>query len=86
MSPARRRPPRPDPGLPPPPPPLDQDEELVTTAEVAAVFGKSLVTVSHWVRSGRIRAIRTPGGQYRFRLSEVLADLAGHPAEQGQEQ
>jgi excisionase family DNA binding protein len=72
--------------LPTPPPPLDQAEELVTTAEVAAVFGKSLVTVSHWVRSGKVRAIRTPGGQYRFRLSEVLADLAGHPPEQDEQQ
>lgn len=75
MSPARRRPPRPDPGLPPAPPPLTELEELVTTAEVAAVFGKSADTIERLAAAGRIRSIRTPGKQYRFRLSEVLADL-----------
>lgn len=52
-------------------------EELVTSAELAAIFGRNTDTVRRWVKTGRIRAIRNPGGgQLRFRLSDVLQDLA----------
>lgn len=55
----------------------DEREELITSRELAAVFGCHQSTVSQWVKRGRIRAIRTPGGNYRFLLSQVLADLSG---------
>ncbi|MGI8886360.1 MAG: helix-turn-helix domain-containing protein [Gaiellaceae bacterium] len=47
-------------------------ERLLSSREVAASFGVSLETVQHWVRVGRLRAIRVgPHGRYRFRESDV---------------
>ena len=47
------------------------EDRLLTTAEVAAIFRVDPKTVSTWARVGRIRSIRTPGGHRRFRESEV---------------
>ncbi len=52
-------------------------DELLTPAEVAALFRVSPKTVTRWARSGRITAIRTLGGHRRFRASEVRAILEG---------
>lgn len=46
-------------------------ERLLTRDEVATVFQVKARTVTAWARSGRIPATRTPGGQYRFRESDV---------------
>ena len=49
-----------------------QDEEtLLTPAEVAAMFRVNPKTVTRWARAGKISAIRTLGGHRRFRASEV---------------
>jgi excisionase family DNA binding protein len=54
----------------------DADEELLSSGEVARRIGVSVNTVGAWVRRGWLKpAIRTAGGQYRFRMSEVLRDL-----------
>lgn len=55
-------------------PPSDR---LLTPGEVAALFRVDSKTVSRWATAGRIGSIRTPGGQRRFRESEVRALLAG---------
>ena len=53
-------------------------ERLLTPAEVAALFRVDVKTVGRWARKDpRITTIRTPGGHYRFRESEILAILAG---------
>jgi excisionase family DNA binding protein len=44
---------------------------FLSRSEVARLFGVSTSTVTRWARSGLIQALRTPGGQYRFREDEV---------------
>jgi excisionase family DNA binding protein len=45
--------------------------ELLTSAEVASLFGVDRRTVVLWAKRGRIPALRTPGGQHRFRADEI---------------
>ena len=44
---------------------------LLTSAEVAALFGVDRRTVVLWAKRGRLPALRTPGGQHRFRTDEI---------------
>jgi excisionase family DNA binding protein len=55
------------------------DGELLTSAEVASLFGVDRRTVVLWAKRGRIPALRTPGGQHRFRAEEIrrLLDMGG---------
>lgn len=43
--------------------------------EVAECFGVAVSTVRNWEKAGRITAIRTPGGQRRFRRTDIEALL-----------
>jgi excisionase family DNA binding protein len=49
---------------------LDHDP-LLTSDEVAGLFGVEPKTVTRWAAAGRIACQRTPGGHLRFRQSEV---------------
>lgn len=51
--------------------PAPEPEQLLTPAEVAAMFRVNPKTVTRWARAGKISAIRTLGGHRRFRASEV---------------
>lgn len=54
------------------------DDELLTTNQVAAIFNTAPSSVTRWVREGRMRAIKTPGGKtLRIKRSEVDRFLAG---------
>jgi excisionase family DNA binding protein len=55
---------------------LTDDDQLLTPADVAAVFRVDPRTVTRWAIAGRIQSVRTPGGHRRFRRSSVLALLA----------
>jgi excisionase family DNA binding protein len=55
--------------------PSRADENLLTPAEVAAMFRVNPKTVTRWARAGKITAVRTLGGHRRFRRSEII-DLA----------
>jgi excisionase family DNA binding protein len=46
-------------------------DRLLTCAEVATMFRVDRKTVTHWAVGGRIVSIRTPGGHYRFRESDM---------------
>ena len=46
-------------------------DELLTSAEVAEIFGVDRRTVVLWAKRGRLNALRTPGGQHRFRAIEI---------------
>ena len=48
-----------------------EKEEFLTRREVSALFGVSVSTVTRWARLGLLRAIRTPGGHYRFPAAET---------------
>lgn len=50
-------------------------EDLLTPAEVAAMFRVDPKTVTRWAQAGRISSIRTPGGHRRYRESEIRALL-----------
>ena len=54
------------------------DDDLLTSAEVASLFGVDRRTVVLWAKRGRIPALRTPGGQHRFRAEEIRDLLEEH--------
>jgi len=56
--------------------PQEAQEEMLTSEEVAEMFRVKPRTVQRWARTGRITRRRTPGGHYRFALSEAKALLA----------
>ncbi len=58
-----------------PTPDTPEPEELLTPAEVAAMFRVNPKTVTRWARAGKISAIRTLGGHRRFRANEIRALL-----------
>ena len=55
---------------------------LLTPAEVADLFRVDPKTVTRYARAGKLRSIRTPGGQHRFYEDEVQAVLDGAPEAQ----
>ena len=56
--------------------------EFISRGEVARLFGVSASTVTRWARTGLLRAVRTPGGHYRFHADEMRrAARAGAPDE-----
>jgi len=52
------------------------DDELMTPAEVAALFRVDPKTVTRWAVAGKLHSLRTLGGHRRYRASEVQALLA----------
>ncbi len=50
---------------------MDDPEELLTPAEVAAMFAVGPKTVTRWARAGKLHAIKTLGGHRRYKASEV---------------
>jgi excisionase family DNA binding protein len=54
----------------------ERDDPLMTSGDVAKRLGVATATISAWVRQGRLTpAVTTMGGRYRFRWSEVQAQL-----------
>jgi excisionase family DNA binding protein len=51
-------------------------DAVLTSAEVAKVFGVDAKTVTRWERRGLVKAFRTPGGHRRYRDHDVRALLA----------
>jgi excisionase family DNA binding protein len=47
--------------------------DLMTTAEVAAMFRVGSTTVLRWADTGHLSSLRTLGGHRRFRTAEVRA-------------
>ena len=56
-------------------------DELLTSAEVAERFGVDQRTAVLWAKRGRLRALRTPGGQHRFRAAEIESLLKSNNGE-----
>ena len=51
-----------------------QPKEWMTSGEVARVLDMTDAAIRRWAREGLVEAIKTPGGQYRFRR-EALTRL-----------
>lgn len=60
--------------------PHEGPDELLTPAEVAALFRVDPKTVTRWAISGKLTSLRTLGGHRRYRASEVHA-LLGQAAQ-----
>lgn len=51
-------------------------DELLTVGQAARRVGVDPSTIRRWTRSGRLRAIRTPGGDRRIPAGELAAATA----------
>jgi len=54
---------------------ISGQENLLTPAEVAALFRVDPKTVTRWAKAGKLTSIRTLGGHRRYKESEVKALL-----------
>ena len=54
---------------------INGQENLLTPAEVAALFRVDPKTVTRWAKAGKLTSIRTLGGHRRYKESEVKALL-----------
>jgi excisionase family DNA binding protein len=50
---------------------VEPGPELLTPAEVAALFRVDAKTVTRWAQAGKLSSIRTLGGHRRYRADEV---------------
>ncbi len=55
----------------------ENNDKLLTTSEVAAIFRVAYNSVIRWGDQGKLTVIRTPGGHRRHKESEVKALLEG---------
>jgi excisionase family DNA binding protein len=55
----------------------EDEEVLLTPAEVAALFRVDPKTVTRWAKAGKLSSIRTLGGHRRYRAEEVRRFLDG---------
>lgn len=53
------------------------DDALLTPAEVAKKFRVDPKTVTRWAKAGKLTSIRTLGGHRRYRAAEVNKLLEG---------
>jgi predicted site-specific integrase-resolvase len=49
------------------------DDRLLTPGEVRAMWRISSVTLCRWKAAGLVHPVRTPGGSFRYRASEMAA-------------
>lgn len=56
------------------------ESDLLTPAEVAALFRVTPKTVTRWAQIGKLKAVRTLGGHRRYSKAEVmdLLNKRGH--------
>lgn len=56
------------------------EKDWITSGEVARALDMTDAAIRRWAREGLIDAIKTPGGQYRFRREAVSALMRRHAA------
>lgn len=50
-------------------------QEVLSSGEVARLFGVNSKTVTRWAKQGRIKFFTTPGGHFRFYRDDVFESL-----------
>lgn len=60
---------------------LQPERGFLSRREVALLFGVSVSTVTRWARLGLLKAVRTPGGHYRFPAAETRRAAANSAGE-----
>jgi len=58
---------------------INEQETLLTPAEVAKLFRVDPKTVTRWAKAGKLTAVRTLGGHRRYRQSQVQSLLNAIP-------
>jgi excisionase family DNA binding protein len=53
-------------------PPGDKPKDWMTSGEIARALNMTDAAIRRWAREGLVEAIKTPGGQYRFRREAVV--------------
>lgn len=56
---------------------MPHTDTYLAIGKVAATLGVSVATVRNWDAAGKLPAVRTPGGQRRFKSSDIDAILSG---------
>jgi excisionase family DNA binding protein len=54
---------------------MDDLPAMLTPAEIGRILRVDPKTVTRWARDGKLAAVRTPGGHWRFPVAVVLAFL-----------
>ena len=62
---------------------MSKFDELLTLDEVASIFKVSKGTIRNWTNAGRLACVRTPGGQRRFRKTDIERALEVSGNEKG---
>jgi molybdopterin-binding protein len=50
-------------------------DQLLTPREASELLGISYPTTKHWILTGKIKTVKTPGGHHRIPMSELDAYL-----------
>jgi len=58
---------------------INEQETLLTPAQVAKLFRVDPKTVTRWAKAGKLTAVRTLGGHRRYRQSQVQSLLNANP-------
>lgn len=53
------------------------DSELIPPGEAAGRLGVTVKTLRRWVDLGHLTPVRTPGGHYRYRATEIQSIYDG---------
>ncbi|GGI92381.1 hypothetical protein GCM10011581_31930 [Saccharopolyspora subtropica] len=65
----------------------DEDSPLISSTELAKKLGLARRTISHYAKQGLITpALITPGGQYRWRYEDVVAEMRALAEKRRQEE
>ncbi|MBI1845603.1 MAG: response regulator [Candidatus Rokubacteria bacterium] len=57
---------------------MRRDERYLTTGQVAEALQVSPVSVKKWIKQGKLRAARTPGGHFRIAAEDLRALQESH--------
>lgn len=61
-----------------------QGARYVTTGELGRACGVTASAVKKWIRQGKVRAIRTPGGHFRIPVEEIIRITRAHGDQNGE--